>query len=503
MTALPLPADQSTRAAPSDWPVLLAVHAVVWAAAAWLSHGNLDLQGDMVENFAWGQEWQFGYAKHPPLFAWVAAAWFAMLPHTDVVYFVLSALNAAVGLSGVAMLAQRFGSRQTATLAVLALAVSPLYTTLAIKFNANAVLLSTWPWTAYFFVVWMQDARPRHALAFGACAALTLLGKYFSVVLLLALLVAMLVRPAWRSRWRGLGPWLAAVGFGLVLAPHVAWLIQNEFATFGYAAQRSAGSLAGASKRYLNYSVAQLGYLLPSLALALLAVAPGQRQRAAVALAQGSARPRQWPDLWWLSFAPLIVVGVIALLARTPMASVWGMAQWFAVTTLWVAAMAHAGVDLSVARMVKALKVYWLLVIVGAVAMGYLSAQRGTAAAAEPRAELALAAQALWRQRTGQPLRVVSGSAAEAGSIVFYATDPAHWWSLDEPQTTPWLSAEQVRHHGALIVCAGEPGGCDAAAVVATGRPPEVVSVQKQAWGRPMAPRSYRLYLWMPQAAPA
>ena len=45
-----------------------------------------------------------------------------------------------VGLLGIVALAGRFLPRRLAIVAGLAMAVSPLYSNLAIKFNANAVL---------------------------------------------------------------------------------------------------------------------------------------------------------------------------------------------------------------------------------------------------------------------------------------------------------------------------------------------------------------------------
>lgn len=481
--------------------LLLAAHALVWAVAAWLSRGNLDIPGDMVENFVWGREWQAGYAKHPPLFAWITAAWFAVFPRTDWAYFLLSSTNAALGLGGVATLARRFVPRDTGIVATLALAVAPLYTALAIKFNANAVLLSTWPWTACCFVAWMKDGRLRQAFGCGAWAALAMMGKYFSVVLLLGLVTVLLLRPAWRARLRGPAPWLAFAAFALVLSPHMAWLAQHGFATLGYAAQRSDGTLGAAALRYLNYCAAQVGYLLFSAGLLLFAVPAGQRGRAAATLATGSVSPRALPDLWWLTFAPLIVTGALALLAHTPMASVWGIAQWFALTTLWAALLQQAGIEISLRRTTTAVGVYWIVVIAGSTALGHVSASRGDALASEPRAELARAAEVLWMQRTGQPLRIVSGSAAEAGSIAFYAQGHVRWWSQEAPETTPWLSSSQVRKAGTLIVCAGSEGGCDAQARKHVAQPPEVVTVSKRSWGRVLAPRSYRLYLMLPQVA--
>ena len=63
---------------------------------------------DMTELWAWGKEFQLGYAKHPPLSAWLAGAWFAVMPRSNVSFYLLASLNVAVALAGVWMLAGLF-----------------------------------------------------------------------------------------------------------------------------------------------------------------------------------------------------------------------------------------------------------------------------------------------------------------------------------------------------------------------------------------------------------
>jgi 4-amino-4-deoxy-L-arabinose transferase-like glycosyltransferase len=478
---------------------LLPVHAVVWTIAAWLSRGNLDTQGDMVENYVWGIEWQAGYAKHPPLFAWITALWFRVFPHIDIAYFALSALNAMIGLLGIVALANRFLHRQLVVVAGLAMAVSPLYSNLAIKFNANAVLLSAWPWTAYFFVRFMQTGGWRSALALGALAGAAVLGKYFSVILLVALLVASVVRPVWRQRllhW----PSLLVVGAGIVvLLPHVHWLITHHFQTFGYAEQRTSGStILTAIGRYGIYTLAQIGYLLPSFGFVVLLVSK-DRLQAAKRMALSYVRPSTYPDLWWLALGPLTVVGVIAVAARIEMASVWGMAQWFAIVPLWLAVLQRAQVSLRVERAVRVLAVYWLLVLAGAAATGYAGARQNTDDAAEPRAELSAAAHAIWKQQTGEgDIPIVSGSSHEAQSIAFYTGNHTRYWDIASPQTTPWLQNGDVRRRGALVVCSGEDLRCNAEAMALSGTQPVLLDIRKHAWGIALPLRHYHLYLLLP-----
>ncbi|WP_233868813.1 glycosyltransferase family 39 protein [Paraburkholderia adhaesiva] len=476
---------------------LLPIHAIVWTVAAWLSRGNLDTPGDMIENYVWGIEWQAGYAKHPPLFAWITAAWFRFLPHTDIAYFALSALNAMIGLLGIVAFAGRFVTYRIAAIAGIAMAVSPLYSNLAIKFNANSMLLSVWPWTAYFFVRYMHTRNWRSAIALGALAAVAVLGKYFSVVLLIALLLEVLARPAWRPCIFERHILLVVAAGAAVLAPHVHWLVINHFPTFAYADDRTGGTFLAAVARFVVYTLAQVGYLVLSFAVTLLLV-HGQRAQASRLMVTSILKPSLNPDLWWLAFGPLIVVGVIAVLSRTQMASVWGMAQWFAIVPLWLTVLDRTRFKFKPEWAVRTLSCYWLIVLTVASAVGYIGAIRNTDDAAEPRAELAEAAHALWHQRFHHEIPVAAGSDHEAQSIAFYSDGHTRYWNMSNPQATPWLSIIDLKRRGALFVCREADTPCIEQSKKITNALPTRVTVNKHAWGRSLTARNYLLFVLVP-----
>lgn len=479
----------------------LLVHALVWTVAAWLSRGNLDMSGDMVENYVWGIEWQAGYAKHPPLFAWVTAAWFRIFPHTDLAYFALSAFNAMIGLFGISALATRFLPRRLALLAGCAMAVSPLYSTLAVKFNANAILLSVWPWTAYCFVRFMQGGGLRCAFALGALAGAALLGKYFSVVLLAALLLAGIVRPDWRVRlysWRVLAVVLAGV---VVLAPHAHWLWVNHFPTFGYARTRTGGTLAAAVSRLGIYALAQVAYLGLSFVFVVLLVRERRRQAMALMIAS-LTRSSTCPDLWWLVSGPMMVVAAIAVLSRTEMASVWGMAQWFAIVPLWLTALDRVGIAVSPGRAVAVFAGYWLIVLAASTAVGYSGALGNTDDATEPRAELAATIDARWRAHTGKPVPVISGSVGEAQSVAFYSNGHARYWDMRDGAATPWLVPADLKREGAVFVCPNGDTACLADSAAFAGVEPIPVVIRRHAWGRDLHARTYWLFMVWPGQRP-
>lgn len=481
---------------------LLLLNALIWAVAAWLSRGNLDISGDMVQDYAWGIEWQAGYSHHPPLFSWVSAAWFSVMPRTDFAYYLLSMLNAALGLLGVAALARRFVTPERAAFAALALAISPLYSNLAIKFNANAILLSVWPWAAVFFVAFMQDGRRRDALACGALVGLSLLGKYFSVVLACALVLVALTLPRWRRRLFSIN---AALGLALgvaVLVPHVMWMFDHQFSTLRFAEKRSDGAALQALPQLAKYILAQAAYLLPSLVFLLWSLPGGRRREAAALAGRALLRPGQQPELWWLTLAPLFVVAAIAALHGTSMASVWGMAQWFAVTALWLAVWGRHGIAPRAGWLKRALMVYWALVLAISVAVGYGEARSGRDGASVPNVEFAQVAAARWRERTGRALTWVAGPFSEAMSVAFYAPGKTRWWSLGAPEHSPWASAGDLKRDGSLLVCSEQDEGCQREAEKLVAEPPMHVSLRKHAWGLDLPFYAYRLYFLLPSTAP-
>ena len=53
-----------------------AVHAVLWTLILVNLKAAQDVHMDVAEAYAWGQKFQLGYGKHPPLSGWVAGLWF-------------------------------------------------------------------------------------------------------------------------------------------------------------------------------------------------------------------------------------------------------------------------------------------------------------------------------------------------------------------------------------------------------------------------------------------
>ncbi len=481
--------------------LLLLAHVLLWIWVGFISRSNFDLPGDMVEAYVWAQGWQWGYYKHPPLSAWVVGLWFAWVPESHLGYSLLAAVNSAIGLGGLALLVAEFLPRRWVLLVVALASLAPAMTSLALRFNANAVLISTWAWAIALFVRLMQHGRGRDALLCGLVCALAMLGKYFSAVLMLCLLVTALWVPAWRGRLTS-GPVLLALAvFVLCLLPHVTWLLAQTAGPVHYAqAAASAQDLGQSLLRALNFGLAQLVCPLLGLLLMRLALVGPRAGRAFWDAASAPLRPAQHP-VWLLAVLPIVVTMGVTVATGARTASVWGLGMAVGLALLAAQRAAAAGATLSLRRLWVCLAVAWVLIAVGAPLWWHSRAAAAVPAVVEPRAELAQALSRLWRQEQDGPLPWVAGTRALAASTAFYAPEHPRYWSLWNPRLeTPWVDLRQVADEGGFIVCAADDSACHA---LASCRSAELrwLEVSKSERGHAFKPHRYAVWRIAPAAA--
>src|SRR3979490_2370629 len=69
----------------SLWLVIgfAAPHAVLWTFILINLKAAQDVHMDVAAALAWGQKFQLGYGKHPPLWGWIAGLWVKGFPAAD------------------------------------------------------------------------------------------------------------------------------------------------------------------------------------------------------------------------------------------------------------------------------------------------------------------------------------------------------------------------------------------------------------------------------------
>src|SRR5450631_1125323 len=226
-------------------PLLLIGFIAVWLAFLMIAYQGGDLHSDVLETWTFGRSLEWGYSKHPPLMGWVARAWTSVFPLTNWSFQLMALVNSALALWCVDLISRRFVKGDKRVIVLLLLMMLPIYQLHAQRFNANAVLLATWPLASFCFLRSFETREIRWAIAAGAAGALAMLGKYYSVFLIGSFVVAAICHPQRRAYFVSWAPLVSATVMFIALVPHLHWLVVNGAPPFAYAlAQHTGKALA-------------------------------------------------------------------------------------------------------------------------------------------------------------------------------------------------------------------------------------------------------------------
>src|SRR5713101_6737907 len=228
-------------------PLLLIGFIAVWLAFLAIAYLGGDLHPDVLETWTLGRTFEWGYSKHPPLMGWVARAWTSVFPLTNWSFQLMALTNSAIALWAADLISRYFVRGDKRIVVLLLLMLLPTYQFHAQRFNANTVLLATWPIATYCFLRSFETRQVVWAVAAGATAALAMLGKYYSVFLIGSFVFAAICHPQRRAYFGSLAPWVSTVVGFAALGPHLHWLATTGAMPFSYALAGHTGKALGPS----------------------------------------------------------------------------------------------------------------------------------------------------------------------------------------------------------------------------------------------------------------
>ncbi len=215
---------------------ILALHAVVWTVLPTLLYPNLPL--DLIEALMYGREWQLGYDKLPPLPWWLVDIAYRIAGH-DYAYYLLAQLAVVSALALVYRTAKPLTGALGALVAVLIVDGLHYLNYTAAKFNHDVVQLPFWALAGFALHRALRGGWLGHWILLGLAIGISLWAKYFVVVLVAPMIVFALVDAEARQCLKTPGPYVAAAIALAITAPHLIWLVQNDFLPFAYAEHRA------------------------------------------------------------------------------------------------------------------------------------------------------------------------------------------------------------------------------------------------------------------------
>lgn len=208
----------------------------LWTLQCSLLQNHLGL--DILETVSWGAQWEWGHFKHPPLSGWLGYLFSLLSGHSDWSLYLAAQFCLMFGVWYVYKLARLFLDDYSSAAAALLLFFLFYYNPSETKFSTYFVEIALRPFTAYYFFLALMQKKIRHWLIFGFCCGLGILNKYSAGLLFAGFAVIFLLNPEYRKQFFTAGPWLAAAVFLAVIAPHIRWLVQNDFACFQHVGNR-------------------------------------------------------------------------------------------------------------------------------------------------------------------------------------------------------------------------------------------------------------------------
>lgn len=482
-------------------PLLLVCFVASWTLYLVVAYAGGGLHPDTLEAWVLGRHFAWGYHKHPPLMGWVAAVWTSVFPLSDWSLQLMAMVNAGLALFFVDLVSRQFVTGHKRILVLLLLMLTPAYQFHAQRFNANSVLLATWPLATWCFLRAFESRSASWAVAAGASAALAMLGKYYSIFLVASFAFAALAHPARRAYFASASPWISVVTGLAVLSPHIHWLVSTGASTFTYAMVHAGGDrlasvgevrkfllgLAAAMSVSAGLWVLIAGRRLKQLPADFAAMTPALRLLFYIAigtitlpvltsLAMGTDLPSLWALQGLFLFAVLVVCGTHYPIERFYTVNVTVIVAGVAIAAILVAAPLHA-------------------------------AYRNLNGYEEGRNLYANAADELtrqWHDLTGTRLDAVSGDDALAFATAFYSSDHPRYARPFEYQYTWGVPRKSTLDRGWAGLCFRDQDPCVSWMEGVAGKAGRFVRREFVAratlWGRPGITREVVVLLVPPRA---
>ena len=253
--------------------LLCLYHLIIWTAVPYFSNKNLPL--DVIEALAWGQDFNLGYNKHPPLSAWIPGFFFKIFGNKDWIYYLLSQVFIVISFIFLWKLSSFFFKKKSQILlSILSIEGIAFYTFETPQFNVNICQIPLWIGTIYFFLKSIKENKISDWIFLGAFSALGFLTKYIFAYLLISLffyLIFILIK----DKKIKLNFFYALLTFFLIITPHFIWLTQNNFTTIYYALKRGGLNEVSIYNHLLNpfkFLINQIIILLPFILLIYLLI---------------------------------------------------------------------------------------------------------------------------------------------------------------------------------------------------------------------------------------
>ena len=279
----------------------------------------------------WGEQWQWGYYKHPPLPAWIAATVWKVSGHQSIAMYLAAQLTIAATFWSVWQLA-REGLDPWLALCAVGVLQACYYCTFSINDINNTIVTRPFWSLAILFLYRATKPNASRALLWwtltGVVIGLGMLSKYYIGVLVLSMAAIPLLVPHARKQLGTAGPWLMAAVALAIFSPHIVWMFNHDFITLQYVVNRSGESAGSDWSSHLlsplKFLFTQTGAWLPVLLVAIPVLSFAAIRKSIMSVASCRSQSFFRSYLLIVVGGPVLFYLLVATITGSNIRSMWG-----------------------------------------------------------------------------------------------------------------------------------------------------------------------------------
>ncbi|MDD7804111.1 MAG: glycosyltransferase family 39 protein [Endozoicomonas sp. (ex Botrylloides leachii)] len=445
---------------PWFWLVVLCLFQLIfWTLSeTWVRHSP---HADTLEGIAWGNLWQWGYSKHPPLAAWLTALFASFSDSSDLPIYLLAQLSIVTVFIAVWRLAKEYLSDYSAVLAVFLLLGVLFYSNRVERVTPDTIQGPIWALLVLTFYFAVTRVSLTYWLLSGLFSGLALLAKYQAAVLLLPLMLTMLTTTAGKQNLKTWYPWLGALVAIAVIAPHLLWLTKEHFAPVEYFETTYVHSSTGiAPPRWfahlfhpLEFAVNSFSNVIPLLLLCIPLFRGKKQHEQPQGVLRGSF---QQQFLIAVALGPFILTLMLGLFTGKQLIPRWAT-PYFAWLPLLILVYVKPVITYQRFRTLAICCLALGITFCG-LRTAYLyykpmyKADYWYSDEYLPAREEMAYTQKLWHQYSHEPMPYLAGLHYHIAALVAYdRTGIIPYFDLD-PSQSLWLKPEDIRRKGGMIL---------------------------------------------------
>ena len=398
--------------------LFLIIHLFVWTLIPSLTNVNLPL--DTIEALAWGSNLDWGFNKHPPMSAFAVELFYQIFGSQDWAYYFLSQIFVISTFFVVWIFSKEFFKNQNYCLiSVLLLEGVYFYNFTTPEFNVNVCQLPFWALSVLYAWKGFKDNKTSDWLLFGLFAGLGILSKYLFIYLLVAIdvfFIYMIIKK--QTNFKIL---ISLLPFFLVLFPHLAWLMENDYITITYGLHRTGTGDQNILDHFLHPVIflgKQIGILIPLFVMFLFTISKFKTKF--------NFKDKKLLFLLAINIVPIILMFLTSLIMGIKIRTMW-MTPFYLFFGVFLVYLFQKRIDLK--KINKFLTVFLLLYILSPAIYSYVSISKTDKRTDYPGKEIARLVENRWYENFSNEIGIVVGDEWFGGNLSYHLSSRPKWFN--------------------------------------------------------------------------